>query len=329
MNRPPAEFIRVMPDRMRAFVAAAFRAVQMPAADADLLADLLTTNDLRGVFSHGTRQTVAYVRHFQRGELNPQPDVRLVRDDGSTLVFDGDGGLGYFPSHRCALALAERADERGIVAGQTRNHGHFGAAGIYSRLIAARGRIAYITSGHQLHLTPESSLRNAAGGSPMSFAIPAGEEPPIVTDFGAMHDLYDGSPHLDELIRLAPGTVFRAIGLGAVCQALGGFLAGVPLDPRRAVRQWSGANQGAFMIAVDIARFMPLQQFQRETAEYVRTARTLKPLPGHPPAVLPGGMEWQRERECSEQGIPVGPAHQGALETLAGELGLGSPFAAE
>ena len=327
MNKPPDEFIRVAPDKLRDFVQALFRAGGLDEDDAALISELLVTNDLRGIFSHGTRQTVAYVGHFREGRLNPRPDVQQVDDTGSTLVFDGDGGLGYFPSHRLAHALAERAREHGIVAGTTRNHGHFGAAGIYSRIIAQHHLVAWVTSGHQLNLTPEHSVRNAAGGSPMSFAIPAGEEPPMVVDFGAMHDLYDGSPHLDELIRLAPGTVFRSIGLGAVCQSMGGFLAGVPVDPERAERQWSGANQGSFMVATDVERFMPVEQFQRETAEYSRQVRTLKPLPGHGPAVLPGGMEWSRERQWAEEGIPVSAAHQQALEGLAADLDVASPFA--
>lgn len=55
----------------------------------------------------------------------------------------------------------------------------------------------------------------------MSFSAPAGEEEDLVLDFGAMHDLYASSPHRDEIARLAPGTVFRAIGMGAICQSWG------------------------------------------------------------------------------------------------------------
>ena len=54
MNVPPQEFTRVAPDRMRAFVTAAFEQVGVSTENAGLLARLLVTNDLRGVFSHGT-----------------------------------------------------------------------------------------------------------------------------------------------------------------------------------------------------------------------------------------------------------------------------------
>lgn len=327
MNRPPEEYVVVEPAALRGFVTAVFESAGVPEEQAAFLADRLVTNDLRGVFSHGTRQVAAYVGHFKAGQLNPAPVVRVVSEAPATLVVDGDGGLGYFPAYDAAARLVPRARDLGIAAAVTRNHGHVGAAGIYSRIPLAADLFCYVTSGHQLNLLPGQTLLHAAGGSPMSFAIPAGEEPPLVLDFGAMHDLYPGSAHVDEMIALAPSTVFRSLGLGAVCQALGGFLAGVPADPARASRAWPGADQGSFMIAVDLSRFMPLEQFKREMDEYARRVRELDPLPGHVPAALPGTLEWERERRFAAEGIPVGAKHLEALRQLAAEFGLEPPAA--
>jgi LDH2 family malate/lactate/ureidoglycolate dehydrogenase len=125
---------------------------------------------------------------------------------------------------------------------------------------------------------------------------------------------------------LAPGLVFRAIGMGAVCQAWGGLLAGVPIDERRAVRTYLGANQGSLAIAFRIDLFMPPEQFKREMDEYVRQVRALQPLEGFDETYLPGGVEAARERAYREQGIPVGPEHQERLQGLADELGVQAPW---
>src|SRR5690606_5748245 len=137
--------------------------------------------------------------------------------------------------------------------------------------------LAFVTSGHQLDLKPGQPIFNAAGGSPMSFSAPADTEDPLVLDFGAMHDLYASSPHRDEIAQLAPGIVFRSIGMGAICQSWGGFLAGVPVDPSRAHREFSGANQGSLVMAFRIDLFMPPAQFKREMDEYVRRVKELQP----------------------------------------------------
>jgi len=325
MNRPPQQFTPVKPAGLREFAAAVFQSVGAPEEQAALLATLLVTNDLRGVFSHGTRQMPAYVGHFREGRLTPAPEVRVVAETATTLTVDGGGGLGYFPAHRAAKLLGAKALAAGVAVALTRNHGHIGAAGLYARLPLEHDLFCFVTSGHQLHLQPGQSVLHAAGGSPMSFAIPTGAEPPFVLDFGAMHDLYPGSPHVQQLIDLAPGSVYRSLGLGAVCQALGGFLAGVPLDPERAQRQWPGADQGSFMIAVDVKLFHPLEQFKREMDEYAGAVRGLTPISGSETATLAGGLEWEQERRFEAEGIPVSELHADALRSLAVQLDLEPP----
>jgi LDH2 family malate/lactate/ureidoglycolate dehydrogenase len=212
----------------------------------------------------------------------------------------------------------------------TRNHGHFGAAGIYSRVPVAAGQIAYVTSGHHLELSPGGNIRAVAGGSPMSFGVPAGGEPPLVLDFGAMHDLYGDSPTVQTIIREAPGIVFRNIGEGSVCQSLGGFLAGVPFGPEdpsaEHMERWSGANQGSLMIALSVERFLSPEIFAGRMDRYARQARQMEPLPGFDQARLAGGLEWGREREWAETGVPVGQRHREALLRAGERVGVPPPF---
>lgn len=325
MNRPPAESTPVRAEDLRSFITEAFVRAGMPSEQAAFLADLLVTNDLRGVFSHGTRQALYYTGHFRDDQLTPAAEITTISETPTTLVLDGGGGLGYFPCHQAATRLVAKAQSSGVAVATTRNHGHFGAAGIYARIPLAHDLFCYVTSGHQLHLQPGALVSAAAGGSPMAFGIPTGEEPPFVLDFGAMHDLYAGPEDLRKLIELAPSTALRSFGLGCACQALGGLLCGVPVDPERAQRQWSGANQGSFMIAVDIQRLCPLDRFKQEMDEYARKVRQMQPLPGLNEAVLPGALEWERERRFAAEGIPVSPRHAESLRKLAAEYDLTSP----
>lgn len=326
MNLPPVDFMRVPHPALHAFVVHAGITVGMPDDQADLLAQLLTANDLRGVFSHGTTQIATYARFMRDGILNPRPVIHFGQETPASIVADGDGGLGYFPAYANAQAVIERAKTQGIAVGLTRNHGHFGAAGIYSRLTLSHDLLAFVTSGHQLTLAPGDPLVTAAGGSPISMSAPAGMEQSLVLDFGAIHDLYVDSPHRDEITRLAPGTVFRSIGLGAICQSWGGFLAGVPFDPARARREWAGANQGSLLIALRIDLFMPAAAFKAEMDAYVAAVRRLAPLEGFDASFLPGGIEAVREAEYRALGVPVGPEHRSRLESLASELGLALPW---
>jgi LDH2 family malate/lactate/ureidoglycolate dehydrogenase len=326
MNVVENDFIKVDVGIMKCFVAAIAQKAGMPAVKADFLAHLLVKNDLRGVFSHGTLQIATYARIMRDRLINPDPQTHIVNENPATITIDGDGGLGYFAAYEGAEAIIEKCRANGIAAAVTHNHGHIGAAGIYARLLAENDLIGYVTSGHQLRLSPEQSIMQAAGGSPMSFAVPAGQEFPMILDFGTMHDLYADSPHVPELFSLAPGLVFRSMGLGFMCQALGGFLAGVPLDEKEASFPYKGANQGSLIIALDVNQFIPLADFKKQMDAYMRITSQMQPMPGYAQATLPGVLEATREQDWVISGIPVDDSHKAILVKVAEEFDLGSPF---
>lgn len=326
MNRPPDDAESIPHERLHDFVVRAATHVGLPDERAALLADLLTTNDLRGVFSHGTQQIATYAILMRDGTLNNQPQVTTVSETDTSLLLDGDGGLGYFPSHEGTTRVIEKAKERGIAIMMTRNHGHFGAAGIYARMPLEHDLITYVTSGHQLNLKPGGDLFSAAGGSPMSFSAPADQEESLVLDFGAVHDLYRGDAFREQIAQQAPGLVLRCIGMGEVCQSWGGLLSGLPLhaDPPR--WEWPGANQGSMVITFRIDLFLEPAAFKREMDEYVRAVRQLEPLEGFSESHMPGGIEAQREAQYRAEGIPVGDWHRKRLDDLAAELGIDPPW---
>jgi LDH2 family malate/lactate/ureidoglycolate dehydrogenase len=61
--------------------------------------------------------------------------------------------------------------------------------------------------------------------------------------------------------------------------------------------------------------------------DFIGQARAMQPFPGFERAELPGGLEWQREREYAREGIPITAEHQQSLESIAEELGVETPFA--
>ena len=331
MNQPPETFIRVSHRDLQAFVSRAAQTVGMPEEKADLLAELLTACDLRGNVSHGSRQIARYATWMRDRKINPNPTVRVVKETHVSLIVDGDGGLGYFPMVEGTKRAIEKAKAEGMAVVLTRNHGHFGAAGLYSRMPLAHDLLTLVTEGFRPNIAPGMPIHLAAGGSPpISFSAPAGEEPPLVLDFGTMHDLHPGSPHREEISRMAPGILFRSLGLGAICQAWAAFLSGAgesefPADVPRPGAQ--PKSKGGLLITFQIGLFTDPARFKREMDDYARQVRSLEPLGGLDGACLAGGPEAARERIYRKEGIPVGTEHQQRLEKLAAELEIEVPWA--
>lgn len=325
MNVVPKTAIRVMPDALRDFVKTAYLKVGLNDDHAQMMADALVASDLRGVFSHGTRQTVSYVSSFKRGELNPRPEVRSVQESPTSVKVDGDGGLGYAPSFLAIRLAVEKAKAAGVAVGMTSNHGHFGAAGHYTRVAVAADCFGFAVSSHLRPFPPHLSILEAGGASPMSFGVPAGGQPPLILDMATSHSRIFGAT-LEEIFPKIPAVFFKTLGLGLVCNALGGILAGIVSQEELGPRKWEGVNQGAFFIVVDLAQLTDLKAFRRQMDDFIGTLRKTRPAPGYDRADAPGGLEWERERLWAVEGIPVGTEHQKALEDAAKEVEIAVPW---
>ena len=324
MNVPPIDAIRVPVDDLRDLSVTLFTGVGVPRQDAELIAELLIDTDLRGVLSHGTAAVPGYVRAYMEGKLNPTPQLRVLRDEPTTAIVDGDGGLGHLAAARATELAIAKARQTGLGAAISRHHGHYGGAGKYTRMAARRGCVGFSVSGHVIEAHKSDPPQwNPLGNPPMSFAFPAGDEAPLILDMGT--SVFEPE-HFPSLYEQAPAAFYKSIGLVAVAQWLGGVMAGMMLPEYSEDRSYDAARYGAFIFVVDIERFVPLEAFEAEVDRSMREVHTLPPLPGCERYDLPGGLEWDRERAWAEEGIPLSPTHQRGLEQIAAELELPIPW---
>jgi len=321
-NVPPTSGIRVPSEDMCILVAALFEKAGTCRNDGEFIARLLVQTDLRGVFSHGTQKVPHYIQMMLDGRVNRRPNIRTVSETSTTRILDGDGGLGHFPCYHGTEWAISKAKEHGLAAITTNNHFHFGAAGQYTRMALEYACIGLAASSHRYSLDPENSILYASGESPISIAIPAGEQPPLVLDMGTALPPWDV-----RLFKQYPWVYFRDLGLGAILQALGGILAGIYKPEMRPPQSKWESDQGAFIAVFDVSRFFPAEEFKKEMDRFIGEAQNMKPFPGYKKAELSGGPEWQREREYARNGIPVSLEHQQSLEEIANKLDIETPFA--
>jgi LDH2 family malate/lactate/ureidoglycolate dehydrogenase len=320
-NLPPESGILIPAESMSELVRALFVKAGTSEEHAATMAELLVATDLRGVFSHGTRAATGYVRLMLEGRVNARPNIGVVRETATTRVLDGNGGMGHLPCKEGTDWAIATALEMGTAAVTTQNHFHFGGASKYSRLAIEKNCIGIAASSHRFHPNPNGNVKGATGGSPVSIAIPAGRQPPLVLDMASGFLGWDA-----ELFERMPFAFFKDLGLGALVYSLGGILAGIYKPEFLPPQSPYESNQGAFIAIFSVAAFMDVNELHAEMDRYIGEVRGLEPFPGHDRAELPGGLEWQREREYGRDGIPVGDQHRQSLEELAVELGVESPF---
>jgi LDH2 family malate/lactate/ureidoglycolate dehydrogenase len=324
---------------------ALYEAAGVPKADAELMADLQVETDVRGVHSHGTRQVPGYLKRLQSGQTNPKPEVRVTREGPAWATVDGDGCLGHLASYRAMQLAIGKANELGIAATTVVHSRHFGAAACYATMALEHDMIGFCVSSSSSGVAPYGGIDPLLGNHALAYAIPAGEEYPIVLDMatgrsawgrvGTMR-LYgqklDGEWVLDENGQVtddphkghalvAPGGP-KGSGFNVVMDVLSSVLPfGVSTVNRG--EEYHGQRHGShFFQAIKVETFCAVEDFKREVDQMIQTIRASQPKEGVDRIYVPGEIEWLKKAAWEKSGIPLHKTHVGNLEKAAQELGI-------
>lgn len=343
-------FLRIPADTVRGFIAECMALIGLPPDAAAKVAELMTEADLTGADAHGVFRLPQYVQRMQAGGFNPRPNITVTRTASATALVDGDNGMGHLVIARAAETAIAQARETGVAWVGVRNSNHAGAAGVYAAMPVMKGMIGiYSAVANANHMAAWGGTELLLGTNPLAVAIPAGEEAPVVLDIatsvvsygtiknykllnkpmpeGWMIDPTTGEPITDagrsgEGLLLPMGG-YKGSGLAIVLGLLAGSLNGAAFG--REVIDFNAddktaTNTGQFIVALDVARFMPLDTFKAEVDRHLRDLRTSKRLPGYDAIRLPGAERRNRREDRVKNGIPISVELMMKLDAVADEM---------
>jgi LDH2 family malate/lactate/ureidoglycolate dehydrogenase len=335
-----------------AFTAEALARCGLPEPDARAVAATMIEADLTGVDTHGIARLAQYMPILREGRINPRPAITVAQRGPATALVDGDNGMGHLVMTFAAKLAVEIAREAGVGWVGSRRSNHAGAAGIYAAIPLAAGMIGlYGAAASANHMAPWGGAEALLGTNPIAAAIPAGEEAPVVVDiatsvssFGVIRkhalegralpegwvvDPKTGGPVTDAKAAgagvLLPIGGHKGSGLSLIIGILGGVLNGAAFG--RDVREFGGAsdkgsNTGQFVVALDIARFMPPETFRAEMDRHIRDLRGSAPLPGFEAVRVPGAERRRRRDQRARDGVPLSAALIKQLDEVAATLAI-------
>jgi LDH2 family malate/lactate/ureidoglycolate dehydrogenase len=350
--------ILVRHDRLHAFLVDALTAMKMGRAAADTTARLMVLTDLRGVDSHGIDMLPRYHELWRDGVIAMDAEPKVERDDAATALLDAQKGLGH-PVSALAMGMAiDKARLYGIGIVAVHHSNHFGAAANYSMMALAHDLIGFATTNTPyVAMVPTFGRAAKLGTNPISFAAPAGSEPPFVLDMAtttvavgkvrlatrwkkpipdawALDDR--GAPTTDPFVAikhrlLTPlgGTrdagSHKGYGLAVMVDVLSGVLGGAvygDLYNRSDMRERKLGNVGHCFAAIDPARFRPIETFKHEMDDMIRSLKATPPAEGQARVLVPGEPEAEAERQRRANGIPLSPTLLEHVNGIADDLGI-------
>ncbi|HET7160084.1 MAG TPA: Ldh family oxidoreductase, partial [Burkholderiales bacterium] len=174
---------RIQAADLESFIARAFEAVDVPAHDAQVIAQLMARADVNGSDGHGVFRLPQYIRRIKGGAVNVRPRIHIEREAAAMALVDGDNGMGHLVMRFAAERAIEKARHAGVAWVGAKCSNHAGPASLYASMALPHDMIGlYMAVGSANHLPPWGGLDMLLSTNPLAVAVPADEEPPIVLD---------------------------------------------------------------------------------------------------------------------------------------------------
>lgn len=350
IKHAPYSAVIVAPDQLRDISCALLIAAGVPRDDAQLAASSLVESDLRGINSHGIIRLPVYVDRLMAGGIAARTRFDLVRETRGTALYDAGNGLGVVATCRAMDEAISKARETGIGAVGIRNSNHNGEGAQYVLQATAQDMIGLATTNASPIMPVWGGTTPLTGPLPIAIGVPT-HEAPIVLDMAlGMSSRGKILYHAEKGIDLPPGWLVNAEGqpttdptqinkggwilpigghkgwgLILMCEILSGLLTGGAFG-KELTNLYDDLEKpqknGHFVIAIDVAAFLDVDEFKSRLAEYVAAIKASDLAPGFSEIILPGEIERRKRARQAAEGITISGGLVDELLSLADRMGV-------
>jgi LDH2 family malate/lactate/ureidoglycolate dehydrogenase len=356
------EYLKFSEETLRDFTQSVFKKMGCSEEHATLAADVLLKADLRGIDSHGVARLTGYVRLWEKGRINPKPNIRVVHETATTATVDGDAGLGLVVAPFAMDLAIKKAKEFGSGWVAVKNSNHFGIAGYHSLKAVENDMIGYALTNASPLVAPTFSSERMLGTNPICYAFPAGKFPPVVVDMATStaangkleiaqrqgknvpegwiqdkngnaalqpEDLKNGGSLLPLGSDREHGS-HKGFGLSATVDILSAVLSGASYGPwappfvafMDPLPNQPGEGLGHFLGAMRVDGFRPIEDFKANMDNWIQRFKDAKPIDENQKVIIPGEPELEAEKDRKINGISIIDAVVNDLNEVAEKLGL-------
>lgn len=313
-----------------------FTAAGCDGAEAHAVSRSLVGSNLAGHDSHGIIRIPDYVKAIKKGDMIPGAGVTVVRKTETTAALDGNWGIGQVVGRQAMETAVDMAKSNTVAVVTLRQSNHVARLGEYAAMAAENGMIGIVmANGHGAghSVAPWGGRERRLTTTPISIAAPSDSGRTVLMDFctavsaegklrvarnrgkelaeGTIIDA-DGKPSTDPhafygpprgaLLPFGGHVGHKGFALSFMIEILGGILSGAGA---------SRANPGrfgnaVFMVAVDIAGFLPLPEFTRQVEDFIAYVKSCPRIPGVEEIFFPGEIEYNEREKRMREGVFVG-----------------------
>jgi LDH2 family malate/lactate/ureidoglycolate dehydrogenase len=334
------------------FAAEILAAAGVPADKAGIAAEGLIASNLRGVDSHGLQLLPFYIEQILAGEMDPKAHGQVISESGSCLVFDAQNAIGQWVAHTCCGHAIRLAATHGAGVVVARESNHFGAAAWWAQKMRAAGQIGLVFCNASPIVPPWQGRVGRIGTNPICMSVPGPWLLDMATTTVAAGKIFkafindkpeipagwafdsQGVPTTSTKAAYNKGMLmplggYKGSGLGLMVEILCSVLSGGAMaNDVGGIRIRGRRNRcSQCFIAIDIARFMPIEEFTARVEQLVQLMKSTPTAPGYGEVMVAGDPEWRTEAERLRNGIPIEDGNWDLLVKTAARLQVAVPTA--
>jgi uncharacterized oxidoreductase len=329
-----------------------FEAAGVPRDEAEIISELLVAANLAGHDSHGVLRIPQYIGLMESGQIHPGAPMEVERESASHALINGNWGFGHVIAQKAMSLAIQKAKSSTISAISIYNCNHIGRLGSYPVMAADEGLLGMVMAnagGTALYVAPFGGTDGRLATNPLSIAAPTRDDYPILLDITSSvvaqgkirvalnrgdsvplgwlinskgepttdpHDL--NGPPPGALLALGGIAGHKGFALALMIDVLGGALSGAGCSGSGNTR----LQNGVLMVAIDIAKFTPLEDFYTRVDELVAHVKSSPLAPGFDEILVPGEIEARREQQGSQEGITLDDETWRQIQETAAALGI-------
>jgi len=326
-------------------------ATKVPYPKAELVAKSLVAANLRGVDSHGLQLLPFYIELILMGNIDINTDGRVVTESGGSLVYDGQNGIGQWISEICCGHAIRLGRDHGVSLVVSRESNHFGAAAFWAQRMSAAGMIGIVMCNASPLVAPWQGKDQRFGTNPICVSVPGPDSwlLDMATTTVALGKILnaqfhgrstipegwamdsDGVPTADTQTALSgllmPLGGYKGSGLAMMAEILCAVLSGGAMSTELGGIRIQGQpmRTSQMFLAIDVARFVSLDEFARRMQSLVGMVKSSRTATGFEEVLVAGDPEWRMEVERRRDGIPVSDGSWQNFVQAAEKLGVSVP----
>jgi L-lactate dehydrogenase len=336
-------------DQLARFATELFAAAGMDGDKAATVARLLVLTDAMGRRTHGLAMAPLYLEQIDKGGMRISGEPLVIKDTGSTAVWDGDYLPGLWLVNRAIETAIPRAAQHGISAIAIRRSHHIGCLAALVKQAADRGYVALIANSDPAgkRVAPYGGTEALFTPNPFAVGYP-GSDHPVLVDICASitttsmtrqklaaGELFEHPWLLDALghptrdpavlekaeprgsLQLMGGLEYghKGFGLALMIEALSQGLSGH--GRKDAPARWGG---NVFLQVIDPEQFAGRDAFVEQMDFLSERSRVNRPIHADQPVRVPGDQAQRGVALAQADGITYDESTWAALNDWAARL---------